>query len=240
MSTQWINEDTSVRAIMRTGEMEWVSSPSPFVHRKRVYLSGPVEAGLVTSVVRYSADSAFHNHGHPQGEEFYVLEGTFSDESGDYPTGSYVLNPEGFEHTPFSKAGCIIVVRLRQHAGPRTHLAIQTMDIPWTTSSVPGLATKVLMHEDGFTDCTWMEQLQPRSTRPFLVLPLPSLSATVSEQVCELFVIQGALSDASADEQAPFTAGTWLRYPPGAVPDLNCVSDENCVLYVRLFHASRT
>jgi anti-sigma factor ChrR (cupin superfamily) len=34
------------------------------------------------------------------GEEFLVLEGTFSDERGDYPRGSYVRNPPGTAHAP--------------------------------------------------------------------------------------------------------------------------------------------
>ncbi|MCH7887928.1 MAG: cupin domain-containing protein, partial [Proteobacteria bacterium] len=33
------------------------------------------------------------------------LEGVFSDVHGDYPAGTYLLNPEGFSHGPFSEHG---------------------------------------------------------------------------------------------------------------------------------------
>ena len=52
----------------------------------------------------------------PFGEEILVLEGVFSDEHGDYPTGTYLRNPPGSQHAPFSKEGCIILVKLNQFA----------------------------------------------------------------------------------------------------------------------------
>src|SRR3546814_15181724 len=70
-------------ARMDTAAMEWQASPSPSVWRKRLDLVDG-EFSRVTSVVRYDANSAFHAHGHPQGEEILVLEGMFSDEHGDY------------------------------------------------------------------------------------------------------------------------------------------------------------
>jgi anti-sigma factor ChrR (cupin superfamily) len=48
------------------------------------------------------------------GEEFLVLEGVFSDEHGDDGPGTYVRNPVGSAHAPFSAAGCTILVKLRQ------------------------------------------------------------------------------------------------------------------------------
>jgi len=29
------------------------------------------------------------------------LEGVFSDETGDYPAGTYIMNPPGSSHAPF-------------------------------------------------------------------------------------------------------------------------------------------
>ena len=50
----------------------------------------------------------------PQGEEIFVLEGTFSDQDGDYPAGTYIRNPPNSRHTPFSEQGCLIFVKLNQ------------------------------------------------------------------------------------------------------------------------------
>ncbi|HJR70391.1 MAG TPA: cupin domain-containing protein, partial [Gammaproteobacteria bacterium] len=88
-----INGDLAVRVAVDTAAMPWTPSPSGTVWRKRVHLVGPAEAGQVTSVVRYEPGSTFHSHAHPDGEEILVLEGVFSDEHGDWPTGTYLLNP---------------------------------------------------------------------------------------------------------------------------------------------------
>ena len=100
--------------------MAWAPSPSGTVWRKRVHLVGPPESGQVTSVVRYEPQSRFPAHDHPEGEEILVLEGVFSDEHGDWPAGTYLLNPEGFRHAPFSEPGCVLFVKLRPVSRPRT------------------------------------------------------------------------------------------------------------------------
>ncbi|TMP76706.1 cupin, partial [Pseudoalteromonas ruthenica] len=63
------------------------------------------EFGHATSIVRYAPGAVFSEHSHPLGEEILVLDGIFSDEQGDYPAGSYIRNPPGSKHTPFSDTG---------------------------------------------------------------------------------------------------------------------------------------
>ena len=103
--TTSINGDLTARVVVDTTRMPWTPSPSGTVWRKRVHLVGPAEAGQVTSIVRYEPDSTFHAHDHPDGEEILVLDGVFSDEHGDWPAGTYLLNPQGFRHAPFSRHG---------------------------------------------------------------------------------------------------------------------------------------
>ena len=127
-----LNPDLSIRTVEKTATMNWTASPSGSVWRKRVHLVGTPEAGQVTSVVRYEPDSQFPLHVHPDGEEILVLEGVFSDEHGDWPAGTYILNPEGVSHAPFSKAGCVLFVKLRQYPGNgRQQLAINTNELAW-------------------------------------------------------------------------------------------------------------
>jgi hypothetical protein len=45
------------------------------------------------------------------GEEIFVLEGVFSDETGHYPKGSWIRSPHMSLHKPFSQEGCIIFVK---------------------------------------------------------------------------------------------------------------------------------
>src|SRR3546814_7726014 len=101
---------------MDTAAMDWQASPSPTVWRKRLDLVDG-EFSRVTSIVRYDPSSSFRAHGHPQGEEILVLDGVFSDEHGDYPAGTFLLNPAGFRHAPFSEDGCILFVKLCQFPG---------------------------------------------------------------------------------------------------------------------------
>lgn len=72
------------------------------------------EVARATSIVRYAPGSHFSAHTHTGGEEFLVLEGVFQDEHGDFPTGTYVRNPPTSSHTPNSKPGCTIFVKLWQ------------------------------------------------------------------------------------------------------------------------------
>ena len=95
------NMDFSKRVVIHGSEQEWISSPSANVERIPLERENK-ESGHTTSLVRYRAGASFPTHAHPKGEEVLVLEGVFSDENGDYPAGSYIRNPAGTSHAPFS------------------------------------------------------------------------------------------------------------------------------------------
>jgi anti-sigma factor ChrR (cupin superfamily) len=99
-----LNADYSKRASRRDRENDWVASPLPGVERRMIERNGE-EVARATSIVRYAPQSRFSPHVHTGGEEFLVLEGTFSDEMGDFPKGSYVRNPVGSRHEPSSAEG---------------------------------------------------------------------------------------------------------------------------------------
>jgi hypothetical protein len=110
-----LHVDHRQAAAVRFADAPWVESPEPGVARKLLERDG-AEVARATSIVRYAADSAFSHHVHERGEEFLVLEGVFSDEHGDHAAGTYVRNPPGSGHRPFSRGGCTIFVKLRQFA----------------------------------------------------------------------------------------------------------------------------
>jgi anti-sigma factor ChrR (cupin superfamily) len=213
-----INGDLSVRAVADTVRMEWAPSPSGSVWRKRVHLVGPAESGQVTSVVRYEPHSKFPAHDHPEGEEILVLEGVFSDEHGDWPAGTFLLNPEGFRHAPFSERGCVLFVKLRQFPGrERHHVVVDTNKLAWEPSSIPGVAYKALYHQPGFSDLMRLERWNPRA----------DLGVMSYEQGAELFVLEGEF----ADEAGAYSSGCWLRLPTGA--EHHPRSDAGCTLYIK-------
>lgn len=199
--------------------MEWTASPSGTVWRKRVHLVGPPESGQVTSVVRYDADSSFHAHDHPDGEEILVLDGIFSDEEGDWPAGTFLLNPEGFRHAPFSRGGCVLFVKLRQFPGKdRAHVALQTRELPWEKTPRDGVERKTLYSQPGFGDTMHLERWAPHT----------ELGRVRYAEGAELFVLEGAFSD----ESGAYEKGAWLRLPTGFVHEPR--TEAGCTLYVKL------
>ncbi|TQV76757.1 cupin [Aliikangiella marina] len=108
-----LNMDFNEKLVIRTEEMDWVSSPSANVLRKPLEREAK-ESGHTTSIVTYKPGAKFPEHPHPKGEEIFVIQGTFSDETGDYGPGTYLRNPPGSKHAPYSDQGCVIFVKLNQ------------------------------------------------------------------------------------------------------------------------------
>jgi anti-sigma factor ChrR (cupin superfamily) len=213
-----INGDLTARVAVDTAGMEWTPSPSGSVWRKRVHLVGPVESGQVTSVVRYEPKSTFPVHEHPDGEEILVLDGVFSDEHGDWPAGTYLLNPEGFRHAPFSREGCVLFVKLRQFPGrTREHVAIRTETLSWQPTARAGVAVQPLYSQPGFVDSMRLERWSPHS----------ALGQVEYANGAELFVLEGAFTD----EGGAFARGAWLRLPPGAAH--SPATEQGCVVYIK-------
>jgi len=64
-----------------------------------------------TAFVRWAPGTVFQPHRHLGGEEILVLSGTFEDEHGAYPAGSWYRAPHMSHHHPFSREGCLIFVK---------------------------------------------------------------------------------------------------------------------------------
>jgi len=213
-----INGDLSLRVAVDTESMPWTPSPSRTVYRKRVHLVGPAESGQVTSIVRYEPRSTFHAHEHPDGEEILVLEGVFSDEHGDWPVGTYLLNPEGFRHAPFSREGCVLFVKLRQFPGrTREHVAIRSESMPWQTCARAGVTVRPLYAQAGFADSMRLERWSPNTRLGRVDYPSGA----------ELLVLDGSFADAEGE----LARGAWLRLPPGAAHAP--ATADGCVLYIK-------
>lgn len=135
-----INADFSERVVIRPGDVDWVASPMAGVERRMLDRIGE-EKARATSFVRYAPESYFSEHEHGGGEEFFVLDGVFSDEHGDYPAGTYVRNPIGSRHTPKSRDGCTIFVKLHQFAADdKIQKAVDTSTAEFLPGQVPGLS----------------------------------------------------------------------------------------------------
>jgi anti-sigma factor ChrR (cupin superfamily) len=63
------------------------------------------------ALVRWAPGTVFNLHAHAGGEEILVLDGTFQDEHGAYPKGTWLRSPHMSRHRPFSEEGCTIYVK---------------------------------------------------------------------------------------------------------------------------------
>ena len=217
LETGPIHGDLSVRVVVHTNPMSWTASPSGTVWRKRLHLVGPTESGQVTSVVRYEQHSQFPPHDHPDGEEILVLSGVFSDEHGNWPPGSYLLNPEGFRHAPYSRNGCLLFVKLRQYPGrDRRHVAVNTETMSWEPIG-GGRERKLLYAQPGYQDTTRLERWSADL----------ALGELAYARGAELFVLDGSFED----EHGRYDAHAWVRVPTHFTH--HPTTQEGCELYVK-------
>jgi hypothetical protein len=153
------------------------------------------EIARATSIVRYAERSSFSEHVHERGEEFIVLDGTFSDEHGSYPKGTYVRNPPSSRHRPFSAQGCTIFVKLRQFDMGDTRRCVVRLE---DGSVEDATSTSTLLHTFG-------------NERVSLVRLGRGASIDLRGSGCgvELFVLRGAMHVGSAR----CGVWTWLRAP---------------------------
>ncbi|HET7884285.1 MAG TPA: cupin domain-containing protein [Acetobacteraceae bacterium] len=212
-----LNADLSRAATVDSEALDWVASPMAGVERRMLERDGD-EVARATSVVRYAPGSAFSPHSHGAGEEFLVLDGVFSDETGDFPAGHYVRNPPGSRHTPSSTPGATILVKLRQMPPEETaHVRLDTRDPALWRDAGEGCREAVLF------DAPWervaMLRLAPGYT-----------GAETWPRGAEYFVVEG---EVSVDGIA-HCAGAWLRLPPGSRPAL--ASRAGALLYRKTGH----
>lgn len=213
-----INSDLGQRALVYSEEITWVNSPLSGVQRRMLERDGD-EVARATSIVRYEPGSFFTTHVHNGGEEFLVLDGVFSDEHGDYEPGNYVRNPVGSKHTPYSKTGCIIFVKLWQmHPDDQDYVVINTNTADWLPGLVQGL--QVLPLHSYKTEQVALVKWEP-GTR---------FNCHTHPHGEEIFVLEGLFED----EFGQYPKGTWLRNPPGSIH--TPFSIQGCLIYVKVGH----
>ncbi len=215
-----INADFDRRVVVPpVEETNWVASPCPGVWRHRLDRTGG-EIARATSIVRYAPGSSFSLHTHDGGEEFLVLEGVLSDEHGDYPAGTYVRNPPGTSHAPFTRDGCTIFVKLWQFThGDTQPVRIDTASAPWYPGLVPGLSVMPLHEFDGI------------GTALVKWAPETHFNAHTHPGGEEILVLRGVFRD----ELGEYLAGTWLRSPRWS-RHAPYTGREGALIYVKVGH----
>ena len=213
-----LHADLNQRALHDTNALAWMPSPMAGVERRMLDRRGG-EVARATSIVRYAPGSRFERHVHGGGEEILVLEGVFSDEQGDYPAGTYLRNPVGSSHAPFSQEGCMILVKLHQmHPADQQRLVIDTLSACWVPGLVSGLSVMSL-HAFG-SEHVALVRWEPGTV--FQPHGHPGGE--------EILVLDGLFQD----EQGSYPAGSWLRNPPGS--SHRPWSEAGCTIWVKTGH----
>ena len=214
-----LNADFSKQAISIESDAEWIRSPESGVERRMLDRIGD-EVARATSIVRYGPGSSFPRHVHEKGEEFLVLEGIFSDELGAYPAGTYVRNPPGSAHNPFSVDGCRILVKLRQfHAEDLTPVVIDTADgLDWQADEQSGGESRSLHTFER----EHVSMLRFQSGH--------DISINVGDGGLEWLLLEGALRFNSSN----FPTESWLRFPAGDRVQMRAAQD--CLIWQKTGH----
>lgn len=218
MNPVQINADEAERCVVNSGQLDWIASPQSQVQRRLLARDGG-EVARATSIVRYAPGARFTAHLHALGEEILVLEGTFSDELGDYGPGSYLKNPPGSSHAPFSEGGCTLFVKLR-HLQPQDseRVVVDTRRARWRQGMVEGL-TVLPLSEFG-------------TTHTALVRWAPGTFFNPHRHYGgeEIFVVEGVFED----EHGRYPQGCWIRSPH--LSQHQPFSREGCLILVTTGH----
>jgi anti-sigma factor ChrR (cupin superfamily) len=192
-----IRADYAERVVVKPGDEAFVSSPLPGVDRLMLEREGG-EVARATTIVRYAPGATFAAQIHGGGEEFFVLAGTFADEHGSYPAGSYVRNPPGSSHAPRSEERCVLFVKLMQFdPEDRDRKVIDTRTAAWLPGQVEGLEVMPL-HQFGRESVALVRWAPGTIFKPHTHLGGE-----------EILVLDGTFED----EHGAYPAATWLRSP---------------------------
>lgn len=214
-----LHADRRMPVSVQADALDWTPSPLAGVERRFLEREG-AEVARATSLVRYAPGSRFTAHTHALGEEYLVLDGVFSDEHGDFAAGSYVRNPPGSRHAPFTDTGCTIFVKLRQ-MDPHEQRTVEKRpsDIELRPTTIAGLSRADLYVQPG-VERVLIEQLAPDAR-------------WARRQVAggeEILVLDGVL-DYGADACPP---RTWLRMPQECIQSLSTAT--GCRYWVKRGH----
>lgn len=195
-----LNADFTRKVHVADTDNPWRASPSAGVERKMLDRIGD-EVARATTIVRFAPGSQFAAHTHDGGEEYIVLEGTFQDEEGDFPAGSYVRNPPTSRHTPRSDPGATIFVKLWQFdPDDREHVHVDMGSVERVPDPARSGVEQATLFEDKRERVT-LEHWAPDTTHVLR-----------ADKGAEVLVLEGQMTE----DGTALAPRDWLRVPPGS------------------------
>lgn len=202
-----INANFRIFAATNFDAAKYISSPAYGVNRFMLDRVGE-EKARATTIVEYKPNSKFPEHTHIGGEEFLVLKGTFKDQFGEFPAGTYVRNPIGSVHAPWvDDDGCTIMVKLLQMAegDEKDPLHIDLEKGKRASGKTVDFGTILDLYDNTYTgEHVEMCWVNPNTTF--------SSSEKGQKEGEEMFVVEGSL----LLDGEEYSKWAWLRFPPDA------------------------
>ena len=94
--------------VIDTRSSKWLAGGQAGIEYLPLHRFGSEQVKLV----RWAPQTSFPRHRHEGGAEVFVVDGTYFDEHGEYRAGSWVRNPDGSTHAPFTRAqGALLYVK---------------------------------------------------------------------------------------------------------------------------------
>lgn len=209
-----INANFRLFASSNFDATKYIASPSYGVNRFMLDRIGD-EKARATTIVEYNPDSHFPEHTHIGGEEFLVLNGTFKDQFGEFPVGTYVRNPIDSTHKPWvDDDGCTIFVKLLQMADTgegKNPLHIDLAIAKQTAIETLGFGKIAELYSNAHTG----ERVEMCWLDPDKELRFDDSDGDLTFGGEELFVVSGSLICHGVD----YVKWGWLRFPVESVEE---------------------
>ena len=101
--------DGPASKFLNAAEMPWRDfEEAPGVRFKVLKTHRPGNGA--TLLLEFAPGSRYPAHRHPEGEEYWVLEGALRDGAVSYGAGTYVYHPPGSAHAPASDEGAVVLI----------------------------------------------------------------------------------------------------------------------------------
>lgn len=215
-----VNADPNQVVVVNTHDMPWEKTEHPGVWRKVLELVTDPRKGRETSLLKLDPNAQLPTEVLSERMEIFVIEGTYSDEHGDYGPRTFIRNQPGFRHTPSSKDGCILYVKWRVpiRRDETERLVIDSKTTPWTPFPHRGADVLHLYRDQHGIETARVGFVHPQKK-------IPSHNHAIGE---ETLVLEGCLKD----EYTAYTAGIWFRMPIG-VPHAPYTESEGCMMLIR-------
>ena len=214
-----VNADANKVAFMDTRTMAWEATQWSGVQRKVLEFVNHPRMGRETSILKLEPGTSLPTTTWAERLDFFVIEGSCSDEHGSYGKHTFVRQPPGTTHSLQSQEGCSLYMKWRVPIKEdTTRIVIDALAATWMEFPHRGADVLHLYpNKDGIETGRIGHVNTNRK--------LPSHDHSIGE---ETFVIEGVLKD----QFASYEAGTWFRMPCG-VAHAPYTEEQRCKMLIR-------